>query len=129
MQSKTGSGKVFYYYFAHVPPYPAASPFAGWGAGHWSELRYSFGHLDQEPFAWTDADHRLADAMTTYWTNFARTGDPNGGGLPAWPAFTNADPQVLHFDDGIAAGGVANLPGLERLDAYFARLRADNSGE
>jgi len=129
MQSKTGVGKVFYYYFAHVPPYPAGSAFAGWGAGHWSELRYTFGHLDQEPFAWTDADRHLADAMTTYWTNFAKTGDPNGGGLPEWPVFTNTDPQVLHFDGGIATGSVANLPGLERLDAYFGKVRSDSSGE
>jgi para-nitrobenzyl esterase len=91
-------------------------------------LRYTFGHLDQEPFAWTDADRRLADAMTTYWTNFAKTGDPNGTGLPQWPAFTNTDLRVMHFDGGIAAGGVANLPGLEKLDDYFGKLRAGNSG-
>jgi para-nitrobenzyl esterase len=121
MQSKTGSGKVFYYYFAHQPPYPAGSPFADWGAGHWSELRYTFGHLDPNAGGWTDSDRALSDTMTTYWTNFARTGDPNGGDLPPWPAFSNADPRVMHFDDAIAAGGVTNLPGLERLDDYFSR--------
>jgi para-nitrobenzyl esterase len=126
MQSKTGSAPVFYYYWAHVPPYPAGSPFAQWGAGHWSELPYTFGHLDQAPWAWTADDRRLEDAMTTYWTNFAKTGDPNGKSVPSWPAFTNADPRVQHFDGGIATGGVANLPGLAKLDADFTAARAAN---
>ncbi len=124
MQARTGSGKVFYYYFAHLPPYPAASPFAAWGAGHWSELPYTFGHLDQQQWAWTATDRALSDAMTTYWTSFAKTGDPNGDGLPQWPAFTTGEPRAMHFDDGMAVGGVANLPGLERLDAYFTKARA-----
>jgi para-nitrobenzyl esterase len=64
--------------------------------------------------------------MTTYWTNFAKTGDPNGKSVPAWPAFTNSDPRVQHIDGGIVTGGVANLPGLERLEAYFTAARATN---
>jgi para-nitrobenzyl esterase len=124
MQSKTGDSPVFYYYWAHVPPYPAGSPFAAWGAGHWSELPYTFGHLDSASAAWTPEDRKLEDAMTTYWTNFAKTGDPNGKSVPQWPAFTNADPRVQHIDGGIAAGSVANLPGLEKLDADFSAARA-----
>jgi carboxylesterase type B len=78
MQAKTGRAKMFYYYFAHVPPYPQGSPFTGWGAGHWAELRYVFDHLNQYQWAWSDADRKLANTMATYWTNFAKTGDPNG---------------------------------------------------
>jgi para-nitrobenzyl esterase len=129
MQSKTGNGKVYYYYFAHVPPYPAGSPFAAWGAGHWSELPYTFGHLNQDPWDWNATDRQLSDAMTTYWTNFAKTGNPNDGNLPRWPAFTNADPHAVHFDDGIETGGVANLPGLESLDAYFGKFRDTDAGK
>ena len=88
MQAKTGRAKVFSYYFAHLPPYPKDSPFAGWGAGHWAELPYVFDHLSQESWAWSDADRALANVMATYWTNFAKSGDPNSDGVPVWPDFT-----------------------------------------
>jgi para-nitrobenzyl esterase len=42
------------------------------------------------PVPWTDVDRRLADAMSSYWVSFARSGDPNGAGLPAWPAYRDA---------------------------------------
>jgi para-nitrobenzyl esterase len=124
MQAKTGHAGVFYYYFAHVPPYPAGSPFADWGAAHWSELRYAFDHLSQEPWEWTDADHALANTMAAYWTNFARTGDPNGGGLPVWPNFTATTARLLHFEGTPTVGGVPNLEGLRLLDERLASFRA-----
>ena len=60
---------------------PPGSPFATLGATHGAEMPYVFDHLDQQPLPWADADRRLAAAMATYWTNFAKTGDPNGAGL------------------------------------------------
>jgi para-nitrobenzyl esterase len=56
----------------------------------------------------------LADTMSSYWVNFAKTGDPNGTGLPHWPAFS-----AIH-DRGIELGSQvkpATLPPTERLDA------------
>lgn len=124
MQSKTGRAKVYYYYFAHLPPYPQGSPFVGWGAAHWSELPYVFDHLSQSQWTWTDTDRALANTMATYWTNFARSGDPNVAGLPVWPNFTAGDERLMHFDDAGRVGGIPNLAGLRLLDDRFARLRA-----
>lgn len=124
MQAKTGRANVFYYYFAHVPPYPPGSSFADWGAGHWAELRYVFDHLSQEPWAWSDADHALANLMATYLTNFAKRGDPNGEGLAVWPNFATDRERVVHFDDTVTVGGVPNLEGLRRLDLRFMGLRS-----
>jgi para-nitrobenzyl esterase len=123
MQTKTGRAKVFSYYFAHLPPYPQGSPFADWGAGHWAELPYVFDHLSQEPWAWSDADRALASVMATYWTNFAKSGDPNGDGVPVWPNFTTDGERVLHFDDTATTGGVPNLEELQRLDLRYKGLR------
>ncbi|HYK51455.1 MAG TPA: carboxylesterase family protein [Terriglobales bacterium] len=127
MQSKTGKGEVFYYYIKHSPPYPEGSPFKSWGAGHWQELRYAFDHLAQIQWAWTDADHALANTMAAYWTNFSRSGDPNGAGVPVWPNFTTGNERLMNFDGTVAVAGVPNLTGLRLLDDHFARLRAATS--
>ena len=123
MQTKTGQAKVFSYYFAHLPPYPRGSSFADWGAGHWAELPYVFDHLSQQPWAWSDADHATANMMATYWTNFAKSGDPNGDGVPVWPNFTNGSERVLHFEDSTTVGGVPDLDELRRLDLRYKSLR------
>jgi para-nitrobenzyl esterase len=123
LQSTTGKAPVFYYSFGHRPPAPVSSPWARWGAGHWAELPYVFGHPDQAPGAWTNDDRALSEAMIGYWTNFAKHGNPNGPGLDGWPAFTCAQPQVLHFDGTIHVGGVANLDKLEAIEKFFAEVR------
>lgn len=127
LQAKSGKGKAFVYHFAQVPPHPAGSRFAEWGASHGAELRYVFGHLDQEPWAWSSFDRKLADTMASYWTNFAKRGDPNGPGLPSWPAFNADQEQVLHLREPITIGGVVNRPALNVLDTIFAQARASRS--
>ncbi|CAN5505048.1 carboxylesterase family protein [soil metagenome] len=102
LQARAGQS-VYFYRFDQAPPFPAGVR-AGWGAGHFAELWYMFDHLDQEPWAWTAADRRLADAMSSYWVNFARTGNPNAPGLPAWPAFTSQAGNVMTLGATIATG-------------------------
>lgn len=71
-------------------PLPGNSPQADWGAAHGSELPYVFGHLDQRQWAWTAQDRRLSTTMSAYWTNFARSGNPNGRHIgQCWTAPTS----------------------------------------
>ena len=123
LQARTGRSKVFYYYFAHVPPAPTDSPWARWGAGHWAELAYVFGHPNPAPGAWTREDVALSEAIIGYWTNFAKRGDPNGPGLADWPTFAAERPKVLHFDRKASVGGVANQDQLDAIDQYFTEAR------
>jgi len=123
LQALTGRSKVFYYHFTENPPFPQGSVYAGWGPSHYAELWYVFDHLDQEPWAWTAADRGLADLMATYWTNFARDGDPNGPGAPAWPDFTSRRGQVLYLGAPVTVGGVANLDPLQVFDAVYDKAR------
>jgi para-nitrobenzyl esterase len=121
-------GPVYMYHFTERPPFPADSARAGWGASHFAELWYMSDHLGQETWAWTAADRRLADAMAGYWVNFAKTGNPNGPGLPAWPAFAGADGPTLGLGDPIAVAGVANLTALKAFDAAYDGVRGARFG-
>ena len=124
LQSKSGNGKVFYYYFDQHPDYPADSPRAGIGSPHGREVPYVFGHLnDLRNETPTAADHVISDAMVTYWTNFAKYGDPNGKGEPRWPAFSDEHPELMYFAGTPHVGPVPTPEGLEALNAYFAWRR------
>jgi para-nitrobenzyl esterase len=63
--------------------------------------------------------------MSHYWVNFAKTGDPNGLGLPVWPAFSASDQQAMFLDVNPGAHLVPNLQQIEALDAYFAWRREE----
>ena len=122
LQAKTGKGKVFVYYFSHRPPYPDTPQFKDWGAAHAAELSYVFGNFpsSQTP---SSADKVVAEQVSSYWVNFAKTGDPNGAGLPAWPAFTEADPQAMNLDVTSKAIPYPNLDKLKVLEGYYAWRR------
>ena len=126
LQTQTGKKPVYLYYFDEHPSYPADSPRAGFGTPHSEELPYVFRQLrEHNRPAPTAADEAMSDMMRTYWTNFAKTGDPNGTALPRWPNFSQATPQMLHIASGrTQAGPIVNEEGLTALDEYFAWRRA-----
>jgi para-nitrobenzyl esterase len=96
------------------------------GARHAGEIEYVFGALELSlpKVPWQASDRKLSDAMTSYWANFARTGDPNGPGLPKWPRYEASTRRVLHLDETIADAPDTTRPRYEALDAWFLKQRA-----
>ncbi|HEU5078515.1 MAG TPA: carboxylesterase family protein [Opitutaceae bacterium] len=123
LQSSTGKSKVFFYYFDQHPAHPANSPEADHGMAHGPDVAYVFQTLDRKNPDLTEGDWAISETVATYWANFAKHGDPNGPGVPAWPRFTESDGQLMYFKNEAYPGPVPNPDGLKALDEYFAWRR------
>jgi len=101
-QRKTGDSPVYRYHFELRATPSKFHP--GTFAFHSDDIEYVFGTLDTRP-GWTASadDRKLSDEMMSYWTNFAKTGDPNGAGLPVWPKY-DKDDSLIHLDSTITSG-------------------------
>jgi para-nitrobenzyl esterase len=112
--------RAYWYFFTHEPPVePGGKDLK---ATHAAEIVYAFDNLwaprvipdlSSPTLAMaSEADRRMADQMSSYWLNFARSGDPNGRSLPNWPRFTdrNAAPHIL--------GTITEHPSAGTLNAY-----------
>lgn len=91
---------AYMYQFGYVSPAnQQRSPF---GAGHGSEVSFVFNTLDAPRFGPpskpTEAEYELAQKMNQYWINFAKTGNPNGTGLPNWPAYNKQNQDMLDIE-------------------------------
>jgi para-nitrobenzyl esterase len=98
IQSTQGKDKVYLYNFTRVPP---GEP--NYGAFHSAEFGYALHTLKFWDRPFSDIDYKLEEIMSSYWVNFAKTGDPNGEGLPVWPVFNDSNPQVIELGDEVKA--------------------------
>ena len=113
LQAKTGKSKVYLYYFSRVPPGPVGKRL---GAYHASEIRYVFNNLFTGSVE--DIDRKIADAMSSYWVNFAASGDPNGKRLPKWPSYSEKTNLAMGFGERIATTEIPNKPALDFIDTH-----------
>jgi para-nitrobenzyl esterase len=119
------SSPVWLYHFTRVPP-------TAWGATmgshHTAEIRYVFGNLTGQgsyapPVAGEGetpaaVDRQISDAVMSYWVQFAKTGNPNVEGQPAWPEYDPASDTYLEIGEDIETGtGLHRAGGVELFDA------------
>jgi para-nitrobenzyl esterase len=110
---KTGESPVYRYHFEL--PAPPSKFVKGWLTFHSDDIAYVFGSLDSRVGAvWRPEDRKMSEQMMSYWTNFAKTGDPNGPGLPKWPKY-GKDNDIIHLDSTITSGPDATRPRYEFL--------------
>src|SRR6185437_7503295 len=105
-REKTSKTKVYEYLWDHVLPGPDA---AKYGAFHTSEVPYVLNTLYTSDRPFVPADRTIADTMSSYWANFAATGDPNGKGLARWDP-VGEKPEVMELGDKNAAVPSAGSP-------------------
>jgi para-nitrobenzyl esterase len=110
---KTGAAPIYRYHFelAALP----SKYHSGTFAFHSDDIEYVFGTLDTRPGETVrPEDRKLSERMMTYWTNFAKNGDPNGAGQPVWPKYGKQD-ELIHLDSNITAGPDTLRPRYEFL--------------
>ncbi len=121
LQAKTGKSSTYRYLFELVPPSSELSltPMAAAGAFHTAEIVYVFDNLQVRDWPWRPEDRRMAEIASSYWANFAKTGDPNGPGLPDWPAYTGPDGTVMTLAEQSSAGPDPRLVRYHLLNEFY----------
>jgi para-nitrobenzyl esterase len=116
VQSEKGKSKIYVYRFTRR--LPATTDFVKYGAFHTGEVAYAYNNLKFLNRPWEPVDRQLANTMSTYWGNFVKTGNPNGKGLPTWPAYTTSDNKIMILGEKL---GAKTLPDKAALDFMVKR--------
>ncbi|HIT79769.1 MAG TPA: carboxylesterase family protein [Candidatus Faecivivens stercorigallinarum] len=111
-QNKAGKQAPYVYYFDHPLPDADGNP-SPEGAFHSAELWYVHGTLGRCWRKMGKTDVMISEAMMDYWTNFAKTGNPNGQNVPAWEPYTCANPQIMVFGDTVGMQTMDDHPAVK----------------
>ena len=121
-RGKTAKTKAYTYFWDHPMPGPDVETY---GAFHTSEVPYAMNSLATSGRPFTAQDHKIADQVSSYWVNFIITGDPNGSGLPRWPAVSEQPATTMEIGDKTAAIPVAgDKTKLAFFETFFSRPSA-----
>ena len=116
-RAKSSKTDLYLYYFNKAIPWPEHPEF---GAFHTGEVPYVFNNLKMMRRPWQDADWKVADAVSSYWINFAYSGNPNGKGLPVWPAYYESNVRLIKLGDPVKT---TPLPEQTKIDFFKAYLK------
>ena len=119
----TVQSDAYLYWFTWPPPIEESERY---GAFHAAEIGYVFGNLDLFGATPTDADRALSESMATIWTEFARTGNPNGEGLPEWPAYTRENEAYMEFGETVGAKTGLRMARMDLIERAWT-MRRENA--
>ena len=105
--------KVYRYQFTKENGYHATY--------HSGEMIYAYGNVRKDPkkYRYNESDYLLADIMLTYWSNFAKTGDPNGSDVPTWNLYNPSNNKVMELGEHLGDIDDEYLSLYKLLDEYI----------
>jgi para-nitrobenzyl esterase len=118
-QRRTGKSEVFVFFFERAAPDAGDS-----GAGHGAEVTYAFHNIGLSRRPFDEVDRAVSEVMSSYLVQFARAGNPNAAGLPAWPAYDEQRDTVLVFGDRVEARVVPRKAALDFFEVFFSPSEA-----
>ncbi len=128
LQAKTGKAPAYAAFLAQ----PSEVSFAGskkrHGVSHADDILYLNGTFTSQPDKYP-AEAAVAEIIQQYWVNFAKTGNPNGKGLPYWPTFDKDKATTMQFSNGATLIDRPNREQIDFIDRFFAEQRKKTEGE
>jgi para-nitrobenzyl esterase len=116
---------VYMYRFSRVSPVNQAT----WGgAGHGVEIPYVFNHITPDASQYEEIDRTLSRTVAGAWVQFAKTGNPNGPGLPPWPPYRAPDYRLLEYGNEIGVQSNAVSSTIDFFRQVFESLRRKPTG-
>ena len=127
-QTKTGKSPVYVAYLAQNSEKTVYAKGNRRGAAHADDIMYLDGRFDKEADKYPQ-EKMVGDLMQQYWVNFAKTGNPNGEGLPKWTVYDEQKPSVMQFKDGATLIPLPNKEKIQLIDRFMQYLRNLQSGQ
>ena len=128
LQAKTGKSAAYAAYLAQ----PSARSFSQdprrKGVAHADDILYLNGEFLTQPEKYP-AEAAVAEIMQHYWVNFAKTGNPNGKGLPYWPTFDDTKPTTMQFSNGASLIMLPNREKIDFVDRFYKAKREETEAQ
>ena len=122
LQNKNGKSPAYLAYLAQ----PSTRSFSGdprrRGVSHVDDILYINGEFLTQPEKYP-TEAALSEMIQQYWINFAKTGNPNGKGLPYWPAFDESKPTTMQFSNGVSLVDLPNADKIHFIDKVIKDVR------
>jgi para-nitrobenzyl esterase len=127
LQSKTGKSPAYAAYLAQPSTMSFSQNPLRRGVAHADDIMYLNGQFltqaDQYP-----AEAAVSEMIQQYWVNFAKTGNPNGAGLPYWPSFDETKPTTMQFSNGASLIMRPNREQIDFIDRFMKAKREKTEG-
>ena len=121
LQSKTGKGRVYMYYFDQDSENTILRSRKG-GASHVAEMPFAYGYTFGSG-KMTDSERHMQQIMSQYWINFTKTGNPNADTLPYWSTYEQGKPTVMIMHEGFHLDNVQNQKQMDLFENFFKSRR------